>query len=51
MIATRSSPIVASELPRTVQAFVGEALEMVIHSVETLRDRLGKLAVMRRDAR
>jgi hypothetical protein len=35
----------ASGLPQALDAFVGSALELVIHSVETLRDRLGHFAM------
>jgi hypothetical protein len=45
MLATRpASSMSSTGLPATVDAFVGSFLELVIHSVETLRGRIGKLA-------
>lgn len=46
MIATRAStPMTTPVLPQAVDAFVGSALELVIHSVETLRDRVMRAAM------
>lgn len=49
MLATRPttafSSSMASGLPQALDAFVGSALELVVHSVETLRDRLGHFAM------
>jgi hypothetical protein len=39
----------AQSLPRTVDAFVGSLLELVIHSIEGVRERLGKLALRSTD--
>lgn len=47
MLATRTTTLSPSmALPHALDAFVGSALELVIHSVEALRDRLGS-SVMR----
>jgi hypothetical protein len=54
MVATRITPMPSPELSPTAQAFVGDALELVIYSVEAIRERVGKLATLglrRRDAR
>jgi hypothetical protein len=34
----------SSGLPQAIDAFVGSALELMIHSIETLRDHVGKMA-------
>lgn len=54
MVATRITPMPSPELSPTAQAFVGDALELVIHSIEAIRERVGKLGMIgmrRRDAR
>lgn len=49
MIATRPATTLSSTaLPQSIDAFVGSALELMIHSVETLRDRVVRLASRRR---
>ncbi|HET9623935.1 MAG TPA: hypothetical protein VFP84_21330 [Kofleriaceae bacterium] len=47
MLATRPSTLVStsSGLPQAVDAFVGSALELFIHSVEIMRERLGRFAM------
>jgi hypothetical protein len=47
MLATRPATALTSTsgLPQAVDAFVGSALNLLIHSVETMRDRLGKFAM------
>jgi len=48
MIATRPATMMTSpSLPQAVDAFVGSALELVIHSVETMRDRVMRVALRR----
>jgi hypothetical protein len=49
MIATRTRSSSPSTLPQAVEALVGDALELVIHSIEAVRDQLGKLVLRRRD--
>ena len=41
MIATRSS-VQSSQQPRFVQTFVGRLLELMVYSVEGIRERLGR---------
>jgi hypothetical protein len=46
MLATRSANTLPSQsLPQAVDAFVGSALELMIHSVEAMRDRVLRLAM------
>lgn len=48
MVAARMAPNTPSDLSPTAQAFVGDALELVIHSVETVRERISRLLLRRR---
>jgi len=45
MLASRSTTGLStrpSGLPQAIDAFVGSALELMIHAIEALRDQLGK---------
>lgn len=35
----------SSALPRVLDAFVGNVLELVIHSIEGLRERIGRVSL------
>jgi|GEM_PF-7081822 len=35
----------AQGLPRAVDAFVGSMLELLVHSIESVRERIGKLTL------
>ena len=35
----------AQSLPRAVDAFVGTVLELLVHSIESVREQLGKLTL------
>ena len=54
MLATRPTSssvtlvsLMSHGVPRALEAFVGGALEMAVHSIEGLRDHVGRVAMLR----